>query len=217
MWTMGALPDVLKCGIQDSSAWRVRGFDAEHGFILPNASFGFYCKSGTTVTVQSSRDISKSHKQYLPDRGVTKQLSAPSRQRQSQPTQTQSDNQIQSGCLTTDLFQLSVPEVLQKLFCSSLYAHPPQAPRQTYLSFVRRIGSTGTCLRHMSWFRPTSFGGATKERLLLFSYSFLQSDFPSILSYPPRSSSVKLDTNGGPPENASEKRSSLARLKASCT
>lgn len=62
MWTMGALPDVLKCGIQDSSAWRVRGFDAEHGFVLPNASFGFYCKSGTTVTVQSSRDISKSHK-----------------------------------------------------------------------------------------------------------------------------------------------------------
>lgn len=108
-----------------------------------------------------------------------------------------------------------MPEVLQKLFCSSLYAHPPQAPRQTYLSFVRRIGSTGTCLRHMSWFRPTSFGGATKERLPLFSYSFPQSDFPSILSYPPRSSSsVKLDTNGGPSENASEKHSSLARAKS---
>lgn len=79
------------------------------------------------------------------------------------------------------------------------------------------MGSTGTRLRHMSWFRPTSFGGAAKERLPLFSYSFLQSHFPSILSYPPRSSSVKLDTNGGPPENASEKHSSLARLKASCT
>lgn len=55
VWTMGALPDVLKCGIQDSSAWRVTGFDAEHSFVLPNASFGFYCKSGTTVRVQGSR------------------------------------------------------------------------------------------------------------------------------------------------------------------
>ena len=59
VWTMGALPDVLKCGIQDSSMWRVMGFDAEHSFVLLNASFVFDCKSGTTVTVQGSRETSK--------------------------------------------------------------------------------------------------------------------------------------------------------------
>lgn len=105
---------------------------------------------------------------------------------------------------------------LQKVFCSFLHAHPPQAPRQTYLSFVR-IGSIGTCLRHLSWFRPTSFGVLLRSAYLRSPILFLGVIFPSVLSYPPGSSSVRLDTHGGPPENPSEKHSSLAWLKASCT
>lgn len=131
---MGALPDVLECGIQNAlAAWHVTKFDAKHFFsffkrpclvsIVRNELWWQFIALGKHL---------KSISSIYPDSGNMRQLSTQSMSQKSLPTQPHPDNQVQMHIYLVGLFHYFMPNILQKNSCPLLHLQLSHLQQMTF-------------------------------------------------------------------------------------